>query len=151
MRLPRLCRPSGAGIVRGRVPGLTPWAKVFRASGAGLLSCSGRGAEEWVAGSESDALSGVEIIAGGSGAQALRPRSGQARVPVPQSGSGQPVEEFVVGAGEGQGPGVAAAEAEGRAGKRDAGKRVVVGVAADYAGEFCAHPRGGGYAVACEA
>src|SRR5260221_10719791 len=65
--------------------------------------------------------------------------------------SGKPVEEFVVGAGEGQGPGVAAAEAEGRGGKRDAGERVVVRSAADYAGEFCSHPGCGTYAVASEA
>src|ERR1700732_2079672 len=55
----------------------------------------------------------------------------------PETGDGalgelrQPVEDFVVRAGEGQGPGIAAAEADWRAGKRDAGKGIVVGIAAD--------------------
>jgi hypothetical protein len=33
-----LCRPSGACLASPTHPGLTPWAKLFRASGAGILA-----------------------------------------------------------------------------------------------------------------
>jgi len=33
----RGCRPSGARLFAGRVPGLTPWANEFRPFGAGVV------------------------------------------------------------------------------------------------------------------
>jgi len=101
------------------LPPLRGWdceGKVPRADAPGLASftppalCFWLAEDEWSEnGSRAlECLSGVEIFDDGSRAQA--------GVPVPQRGSGQPVEDFVVGAGEGQGPGVSAAEAEGRGG-----------------------------------